>query len=142
MSHGSNWTRRPAYPQVRLGEGQSVEFLVAGDAWSFELPSKHDRFASVRHLANVVLKEHLTDPFVRSCWLLELNDTTFRAIVTDPTTHWMRLTRLGVGKANTRYRVETVRAASDGERQLASLKIKLDLELAASDKQSKSARTP
>ena len=139
-SHRSTWTRRPAYPQIRLGDNQSVEFLVVGDAWTFDLPSKNDHFKSVRHLANIVCREQLTDPFHRTCFLFEFNDTTFRSVVVDPTKHWLKVTRYGVGKSGTHYKVEVVRQATDNEREMAGHKIRLDLELAASDKQSKMNR--
>ena len=135
-SHKASWHRRPSFPQVRFGDGHSAEFLVVGDAWSFELPAKsNERFGSVRHFANVVLREHLHDKSQLTCYLIELNTTTFRQIAQDPTRNWVRITRHGVGRGNTRYTVEMVRPATKDEIDLVQTKIPIDLELAAADKQ-------
>jgi len=140
-SYRGNWKRHPTFPQVRLGDGETVEVLVVGEPWSFELPKKNgERFPPLRHITNVIPKNDLDDLYTQTCSVWELSDSVFKNIPADPTGRWIKITRHGSGKNDTTYEVAIIREATDEELQQADKKIPLDLELVASEKQSLQAR--
>ena len=139
-SYQSNWRRKPTWSRLRLIDGQSADFLIMDDPWTYEIPSSNRDGMRVRHAVNIVLKDQLLNPAYRSCIVWEMNDQTFRNMPFDPRKHWLRVTRCGNGADDTYYEVEIVRDATDSERELAGYKHCNSLELVALESCSRKQR--
>ena len=137
----SSWRRKPKWPRLRIVDGQTVELLVVEDPLTFELaPEVEGQKPRKRHVVNVVVRDALNSPAARVCLVWEISDTTFGDFNFDPTRHWSKVTRCGMGRQSTHYKIEAGAEITETEHELAQAKDRHNLDLVATETQARHER--
>jgi hypothetical protein len=127
MQYQSNWKCKRFWPRLRFVSGQSEVLLAVSEPLTFDLPQAGRRsYPATRHVVNVVLQRSFNTEPAALVW--EISDHLYRSIVCDPTSWWIKVTRYGSGKKDTRYEIEALRKVTDTEKKIAMSKLQTNLE--------------